>query len=320
MSSKVRQDKLAMLKNGSSSHNLLANARCLSEGIDVPALDGVIFVDPRQSEIDIVQAVGRSIRKSGDKKVGTIIIPVVCAADSDGSLELDAMGHKKLRQVLWALRAHDKALGVEIDELIYSQTLSAPGNATKLPSKLIIEIDQEYTGEVLRKFAESISVAVLKAGSPDADWAERYIEVLSYHSKHSSWPSAIDPDNAIKRLGTWVNNQRVAGNKLADGVKSSMTQERYDKLNATPGWLWDPLADAWDAAFTGCLAYYSKHSSWPSGKDPDNAIKRLGNWVRTQRDQGNKLSAGVKSSMTQERYDKLTATPGWLWSARKTKI
>ena len=395
MSSKVRQDKLAMLKNGSSSHNLLANARCLSEGIDVPALDGVIFVDPRQSEIDIVQAVGRAIRKSGDKKVGTIIIPVVCAADSDGSLELDAMGHKKLRQVLWALRAHDKALGVEIDELLYSQTLSAPGNATKLPAKIIIEIDQEYTAEVLRKFAASISVAVLKAGSPDADWAERYKEVveyyakhsswpsgkdpdnavkslgkwvqhqraqgnklsdggesqmtkerydkldatpgwlwdqnadawdaaftgcLAYYSKHSSWPSAIDPDNAVKSLGTWVSNQRTQGNKLSAGGESNMTQERYDKLDATPGWLWDQKADAWDAAFTGCLAYYSKHSSWPSGKDPDNAIKRLGNWVRTQRAQGNKFSAGSKSKMTQERYDKLTATPGWLWVARKTKI
>jgi predicted helicase len=55
---------------------LLANARCLAEGVDVPTLDGVAFVDPRRSEVDIVQAVGRAIRKSEDKTVGTIVVPV----------------------------------------------------------------------------------------------------------------------------------------------------------------------------------------------------------------------------------------------------
>ena len=55
---------------------LLANARCLSEGVDVPALDGVAFVDPKRSEIDIIQAVGRAIRLSDDKETGTIVIPV----------------------------------------------------------------------------------------------------------------------------------------------------------------------------------------------------------------------------------------------------
>jgi predicted helicase len=54
---------------------LLANARCLSEGVDVPTLDGVAFIDPRRSEVDIVQAVGRAIRKADDKVIGTIVIP-----------------------------------------------------------------------------------------------------------------------------------------------------------------------------------------------------------------------------------------------------
>ena len=141
MSSSERLKKLATLKNGSSSHSLLANARCLSEGINVPALDGVIFVDPRQSEIDIVQAVGWAIRKSADKRVGTVVIPIVCSVGADGAGQLDAKGHKKLRQVLWSLRAHDAALGVEIDELAYSQKLSSQGSV-KLPSKIIIEIDE----------------------------------------------------------------------------------------------------------------------------------------------------------------------------------
>ena len=55
---------------------ILANARCLSEGVDVPTLDGVAFIDPRRSQVDVVQAVGRAIRKADDKTIGTIVIPV----------------------------------------------------------------------------------------------------------------------------------------------------------------------------------------------------------------------------------------------------
>lgn len=67
--------RLGELEDGERA--ILSNARCLSEGVDVPALDGVAFIDPRGSEIDIVQAVGRAIRLSSEKALGTIIIPVL---------------------------------------------------------------------------------------------------------------------------------------------------------------------------------------------------------------------------------------------------
>jgi predicted helicase len=72
-----------------SDCGLLANARCLAEGVDVPTLDGVAFIDPRRSEVDIVQAVGRAIRKSEDKTVGTIVIPVFIDTDADPEAVLD---------------------------------------------------------------------------------------------------------------------------------------------------------------------------------------------------------------------------------------
>ena len=55
---------------------ILTNAKCLSEGVDIPELDGIAFIDPKKSQVDIIQAVGRAIRKSSEKKIGTIIIPV----------------------------------------------------------------------------------------------------------------------------------------------------------------------------------------------------------------------------------------------------
>ena len=72
-----RNKKLKQLKDLShGDRGLLSNARCLSEGIDVPSLDGVAFVDPKGSQVDIVQAVGRAIRLSQEKTLGTIFLPV----------------------------------------------------------------------------------------------------------------------------------------------------------------------------------------------------------------------------------------------------
>ena len=96
---------------------LLANARCLTEGVDVPTLDGVAFIDPRRSEVDIVQAVGRAIRLADEKTVGTIVIPVFIDTDEDPEIALDDSAFKPVWDVIKALRAHDEELGEQLDEL-----------------------------------------------------------------------------------------------------------------------------------------------------------------------------------------------------------
>ena len=84
MSSSERNKRINRLKNLSEGERrILSNARCLSEGVDVPTLDGVAFIDPRQSQVDIIQAVGRAIRKSENKTFGTIMIPVYLSEISE---------------------------------------------------------------------------------------------------------------------------------------------------------------------------------------------------------------------------------------------
>ena len=102
----VRLQRLRMLDDG--ERGLLTNARCLSEGVDVPTLDGVAFIDPRGSEVDIVQAVGRAIRLADDKTVGTIVIPVFINTDADPDTALNDSSFKSVWRVIKALRAHDR--------------------------------------------------------------------------------------------------------------------------------------------------------------------------------------------------------------------
>jgi predicted helicase len=94
---------------------LLANVRCLAEGVDLPSLDSVAFIDPRQSEVDIVQAVGRAIRLATDKTIGTIVIPVFIASDEDPAAALDDSAFKTVWDIVKALRSHDDELGEELD-------------------------------------------------------------------------------------------------------------------------------------------------------------------------------------------------------------
>jgi predicted helicase len=81
---------------------LLSNARCLAESVDVPAVDAVVFVDPRESVIDIVQAVGRTMRKSPQtgKELGTIILPVVLHDEEDAESVLSPSAFATVWKVL----------------------------------------------------------------------------------------------------------------------------------------------------------------------------------------------------------------------------
>lgn len=97
---------------------LLSNVRFLTEGIDVPNLDAVIFLSPKKSQIDIVQAVGRIMRKFEGKEYGYIIIPIVIDTNSDPADVLDSNDkYKEVWQVLNALRSTDERFDAEINKL-----------------------------------------------------------------------------------------------------------------------------------------------------------------------------------------------------------
>ena len=100
MTSGERETRLNRLRAvGIGERGILTNARCLAEGVDVPALDGVAFIDPRRSQIDIVQAVGRAIRTAEDKTVGTIVIPVFVDEEADPEQALESGEFDRVWQV-----------------------------------------------------------------------------------------------------------------------------------------------------------------------------------------------------------------------------
>jgi len=116
----LRNSLLDWLKSdsGPNSCRILSNARCLSEGVDVPSLDAVIFLNPRDSVIDVVQSVGRVMRKSPEKEYGYIILPIATTWDMEPEEALDNNENfRVVWTVLQALRAHDERLNAEINKI-----------------------------------------------------------------------------------------------------------------------------------------------------------------------------------------------------------
>ena len=106
----ARADALAFLEETPPGEiRILTNARCLTEGVDVPALDGILFMHPRKSQIEVVQAVGRVMRKAPGKKLGYVVLPVVVPSlVSPQQFLADDKRWQTVWQMLNAIRSHDE--------------------------------------------------------------------------------------------------------------------------------------------------------------------------------------------------------------------
>lgn len=122
MNAQLRADKLEWLKEETGDDNkcrILSNVRCLSEGVDVPALDAVLFASARDSQVDVVQSVGRVMRSFHGKKFGYIIVPVVLppGANPDDILGKESHRFNVVWDILNALRAHDDEFNATVNKI-----------------------------------------------------------------------------------------------------------------------------------------------------------------------------------------------------------
>lgn len=134
MNAQLRADKLEWLKEETGDDNkcrILSNVRCLSEGVDVPALDAVIFASARDSQVDVVQSVGRVMRSFHGKKFGYIIVPVVLppGANPDDILGKESHRFNVVWDILNALRAHDDEFNATVNKINLNKSK---------PSKVVI--------------------------------------------------------------------------------------------------------------------------------------------------------------------------------------
>ena len=220
MNALTREDELSWLKSPGveeSECRILSNARCLSEGVDVPALDAVLFLSPRNSLVDVVQSVGRVMRKAPGKEFGYIILPV--AIDASESPD-EAMRNNKRFKVVWdvlnALRSHDdrfKAMvnSIDLDKStkgrIGIEVFGRDGASEKRSEKA-----QQALGQQFPLFSTQLKDAILarivkKVGEREywENWAD---DVVHIHT------------NQVTRITSLLTRARAEDDELADAFRA----------------------------------------------------------------------------------------------------
>lgn len=225
MTTEKRRKKLLQLKNlDGNQRGLLTNARCLSEGVDVPSLDGVAFIDPKSSQIDIIQAVGRAIRLSTNKKAGTIVLPVFIRKSDNPEKILEESNFKPIWDVLNALKAHDDVLSNELDSMRNGMGKRGFSSVKKGFRKIDIDIPLS----VDKSFIESFKTRLVETVTNSWEFWFNLMRQYSFEFGHCRIP-ALETYRGY-RLGSWVNSQRTNQKILSD--------IRKNKLNSLDGWVW----------------------------------------------------------------------------------
>ena len=207
-----REELLRWLKDdpGDNGCHVLSNAKCLTEGVDVPALDAVMFLEPRKSKVDLIQAVGRVMRKAGEeKKFGYVILPIGIPADETPE---QALGNNERFQVVWdvlnALRSHDERLTAVINKLDLNEeppdiidiipvtigdeddTESTDGDETEKPRQLELSFPLEELREAL------YAKLVAKVGTRTY-WETWANDIADIASKHETRINALIDDSKL---------------------------------------------------------------------------------------------------------------------------
>ena len=277
MSTSSRKSLLEEFKEADNA--IISNARCLTEGVNLPTVDMVAFLSPKKSKVDIVQATGRAMRTSPNKTCGYILIPIFLEQANGETIEqaLEKTKFDTIGDVLQAMQEQDKNLAEIINQMREDRGRTGGFDDSRLREKVEC-IGPEFLLPTLR---DVIAVQIVeKLGS---NWDENFGELLKFKEKNGNCNVPQNyPSN--HSLGTWVNTQRQAykNNKLS--------LEQINRLNSI-GFDWDPINTYWEKMFSELLIFkkLTGHCNVPCHSSENTS---LGIWVGTQRNayKNNKLS------------------------------
>jgi superfamily II DNA or RNA helicase len=245
---------------------LVTNARCLTEGIDVPAVDMVAFIDPRHSRVDIAQATGRAMRKplGSNKEVGYIVIPLFLDRKSGETLEeaLERSEFDDVANVLNAMQEQDEDLVQIIRELQEAKGLGKIFDPRRLSEKIeVLGPSIELSALRANTFAEIVDTIGIS-------WDEMFGRLLLF--RHTHGHTAVPRNYKDKKLAKWVQHQRSFGN---NGTLSTVRKERLSKI----GFIWSIYDQYWEEMYSRLLAFNKTHGHCRvSSRSADRELAR---WV-----------------------------------------
>nr|WP_024126847.1 DEAD/DEAH box helicase [Streptomyces sp. F2]AHE39611.1 Helicase [Streptomyces sp. F2] len=252
---------------------LIANARLLGEGVNIPSIDTVVFADPKESIVDTVQAVGRALRqKPGQGKKATLIVPVYVAPGEDADDLMGSNLYRPLWRVLQALRAHDDRIA---DRLAVPQQPAHPvpddeDEETGVP--VDVAFDRPFPADTI---AQAFRLRVLHPR--EASFRRGLEAATTYHQTygHLDVPRLYDDETGFA-LGRWINRARKA---YAAGTLKPAQIKALEHL----GIIWNLQTQAAERGLLHARNWAARHGhlAAPTGEMAGDFA--LGRWLTNRR-------------------------------------
>ncbi|TDU04190.1 helicase-like protein [Streptomyces sp. 846.5] len=288
---------------GAGGWTVVSNVRVLAEGVDCPEIDAVCFAEPRTSQIDVVQAVGRALRRHPERTApAVIVLPVYLAPGESEQGVLEDSAYRHVWQTIRALRDHDERLDAALRRarLLWAGSGEAPA---RLPEQITALLPAGAGEAFLRAFR----TRAVTAGGDSFAYGLEQVRAFAAREGHALVPAGL-VDATGFRLGAWVGRCRT------DHRLRALPPQRVAALSAVPGWQWDPNQARWQAATAALGAFAAAHGhlrvprtyTAPCGY-------RLGAWVRQVRVDHR------RGRLPADRVAELDALAGWVWDENQAR-
>ncbi|MFC4506625.1 MULTISPECIES: DEAD/DEAH box helicase [Streptomyces] len=304
----TRNFQLEMLASPARGRRVvLNNVRTLTEGVDVSSVDGICLVDPKSSQTDIVQAVGRALRLHPDHdRPALILLPVYIAPGESPQAVLEASSFRHVWRVLATLRDQDERMDAALTTARRRLSSDVAENAGIAQAVLPEKVRIYGSTNIDASFVAALGVHVLE--NTTEDWYHFYglLERYAATYGHTAVPTSTDSGT----LESWAARQRglYAAGKLLP--------KRAALLEAQPGWTWRLAEFKRERGRSELERFVAErgHARVPRGYTVPDTGYRLDNFVTLAR---NRHKA---EQMDTEEIAYYEALPGWMWHAHDAKF
>jgi superfamily II DNA or RNA helicase len=273
-----------------SEKGILCSARVLNEGVNIPIVDSICFVDNRFSTIDIVQCIGRSLRLCEEKKIATIFVPVFLKNMNDEDIDSSAFGN--IVKILKSLKNSDEG----ITEYFKFRSEGKKYSRKILVHKRFAEVEGSEKID-LKEWNKNIDAKIWEMTDSFEYISEKFrdwVEINKRTPKHHS------DDIVEKKLSKWYQHRRE------DKRNGTLSQEKIKKLELIPLWKWEE-EDLFDKYFDDTNKFIEKYDKIPSAMSENIHEQKLGRWCARQRKHKS------ENTLSKERIELLETLKHWQW-------
>jgi superfamily II DNA or RNA helicase len=272
---------------------IVNNVRVLGEGVDIPALDAIMFAEPKSSQIDVIQAVGRAIRLNPDRDAPSlIVVPVLLADGESPQAVLDGSTFKHVWQVVNALRDHDESLDDELNEI--RRNAYDPNRPAYEPQALPDRIVVSGVSITSSKLSDAVKTVILDHAT--TTWSYGFDIFVGYTEKTGSADVSVKfvDETTGFPLGSWVQAQRQAYRW------GRLTRKQVSQLESVE-FAWGTRSGQWRKNITLVETLCTLTGMTMTTTDLAVLAPSLAPWFRTllRRRDSKRLSTGEKRELSE---------------------